>query len=136
MDQLEERFYAFSGGLAIPATTVSDYLKQKTSSGTLQGSFSRGLIPAKLTDMVPAQVSKAIAQGLRDFSARVKGFDKGTLMGLESKTSSPLQVARETDGRCTGFDNLYCIGEGSGFAGGIVSSAADGIRCAMGLVTG
>jgi len=136
MDQLEEKFYTFSGGLAVPATRVSDYLKQKASSGILHGSYSRGLIPAKLSDMVPGFVSTAIIQGLKNFSTRVKGFDKGTLMGLESKTSSPLQVARESDGRCTGFDNLYCIGEGSGFAGGIVSSAADGIRCAMGLLTG
>lgn len=133
MDEMEEKFYAFSGGLAVPATRVSDYLKEMETSTALRGSYSRGLIPAKLTDMVPEIVSKAIAEGLKDFSRKIRGFEQGVLMGLESKTSSPLQVVRETNGRCAGFDNLYCIGEGSGFAGGIVSSAADGIKCAMSL---
>ena len=135
MDLLEEKFYNFSDGLAVPATKVSDYMKQLASTGSLQSSYSRGLVPAKLSTMVPAFVSDAIAEGLKNFAARIKGFEKGTLMGLESKTSSPLQVVREANGRCTGFDNLYCIGEGSGFAGGIVSSAADGIRCAMALAS-
>ncbi len=133
MDRLEEKFFNFSGGLAVPATRVSDYMKQQASGGTLKGSYTRGMVPAKLSEMVPGFVSSAIADGLKDFAKRLRGFDQGTLMGLESKTSSPLQVSRESNGRCIGFDNLYFIGEGSGFAGGIVSSAADGIRCAMSL---
>ncbi len=133
MDVMEEKFYAFADGLSVPATRVSDYLNQKPTSTDLSGSYSRGLIPAKLSDMVPEIVSKGIAEGLKDFSRKLRGFDQGVLMGLESKTSSPLQVERESNGRCTGFENLYCIGEGSGFAGGIVSSAADGIKCAMEL---
>jgi len=133
MDRIEESFYDFSGGLAVPATRVSDYLVNKPSSGSLQGSYSRGLLPAGLRRMVPGFVGDAIAEGLRDFAIRIKGFDQGILMGLEAKTSSPLQAVRESDGRCAGFDNLYIIGEGSGFAGGIVSSAADGIRCALAL---
>ncbi len=56
-------------------------------------------------------------------------------MGLESKTSSPIQVARDREGKCKGFENLYFVGEGSGFAGGIISSAADGVKCAMALIS-
>ena len=55
------------------------------------------------------------------------------LMGLESKTSSPIQVSRDREGKCTDFENLYFVGEGSGYAGGIISSAADGVKCAMAL---
>ncbi len=73
--------------------------------------------------------------GLRDFIRKMKGFETGNLIGLESKTSSPVQVIREKTGRCEGFDNLYMVGEGSGYAGGIVSSAADGIKAAMSLVS-
>ena len=72
-------------------------------------------------------------EGLKDFSRKIKGFETGTLMGLESKTSSPIQVMREKDGRCVGFDNLFIVGEGSGFAGGIIASAADGVKCAIAL---
>jgi uncharacterized FAD-dependent dehydrogenase len=133
MDRLEESFYDFSDGLAVPATRVADYLNKRKSPGSLHGSYSRGLLPAGLRSMVPGFVGDAIAEGLRDFAGRIRGFDQGILMGLESKTSSPLQAMRESNGRCAGFDNLYIIGEGSGFAGGIVSSVADGIRCAMAL---
>ncbi|MBU4203776.1 MAG: hypothetical protein KKD59_07495 [Acidobacteria bacterium] len=56
------------------------------------------------------------------------------MIPLESKTSSPIQVLRNRDGLCEGFKNLYLIGEGSGYAGGIVSSGVDGIRAALGVV--
>ena len=61
----------------------------------------------------------------------VDGFDQGILMGLESRTSSPIQADRSRDGLCDGFSNLYFVGEGSGFSGGIVSSGADGIKAAI-----
>jgi uncharacterized FAD-dependent dehydrogenase len=78
-------------------------------------------------------VSQAIADGLKDFGRKQRGFDRGLLMGLESKTSSPIQVSRDRNGKCTGFENLFFIGEGSGYAGGIISSAADGVKCAIDL---
>lgn len=78
-------------------------------------------------------VSQALAEGLKDFSRKLHGFDRGMLMGLESKTSSPIQVSRDREGKCEGFENLYFVGEGSGYAGGIISSAADGVKCAMAL---
>jgi uncharacterized FAD-dependent dehydrogenase len=73
-------------------------------------------------------------EGLKDFDRRLRGYGNGILLGLESKTSSPIQVLREKNGLCTGFDNLFLVGEGSGYAGGIVSSAADGIKVAMGIL--
>jgi hypothetical protein len=91
------------------------------------------MLAAPLFNMVPSFVSNALAEGLADFSRKLAGFETGLLMGLESKTSSPIQVAREKDGLCTGFTNLYFVGEGSGYAGGIISSAADGVKCALAL---
>jgi len=55
-------------------------------------------------------------------------------MGLESKTSSPIQALRENTGRCNGFENLYIVGEGSGYSGGIISSGSDGIKAAMNII--
>jgi len=69
--------------------------------------------------------------GLADFARKMKGFETGNLIGLESKTSSPMQVLREEGGLCTGFLNLYLIGEGSDYASGIISSAADGVKAAL-----
>ncbi len=134
MDKLEEKFYASSDGYALPANKAFNYMKKQPSKKIPKGSYPLGLRSALLFDMVPEMVGNAIIEGLQSFSKKIKGFEQGVLMGLENKTSSPLQVAREKDCRCNGFDNLYFVGEGSGYAGGIISSAADGIRCAMALI--
>jgi uncharacterized FAD-dependent dehydrogenase len=65
---------------------------------------------------------------------KMRGFENGILLGFESKTSSPIQVIREPNGKVEGFENLFMVGEGSGYAGGIISSAADGIKAAMSIV--
>jgi len=108
-------------------------MKKKETKEIVKGSYALGLQQASLFNMIPEQVRNAIIEGLTDFSRRIKGFEQGMLMGLESKTSSPIQVARERNGKCLGFDNLYFVGEGSGYTGGIISSAADGVKCAMAM---
>ncbi|MCK4530511.1 MAG: FAD-dependent oxidoreductase [Candidatus Marinimicrobia bacterium] len=133
MDALEEKFYTYSKDYSIPATRATDYTKKRKSGKRLESSYSLGLFSAALYNMIPEVVSKALIQGLKDFNGKLAGFDQGILMGLESKTSSPLQADREKNGRSQGIDNLYIIGEASGYAGGIISSAADGVRCAMAL---
>jgi hypothetical protein len=92
-----------------------------------------GLHPAPLWELLPGKISQSLTIGLRDFGRKLKGFESGIMLGLESKTSSPIQVLREEDGRCTGFSNLYLVGEGSGYAGGIISSGVDGIKTALSL---
>ncbi|MDX2431253.1 MAG: FAD-dependent oxidoreductase, partial [Bacteroides sp.] len=136
MDKLEESFYAFSGGYTIPANMAADYIQKRESRNIPQSSYPLGVQSAPLFNMVPKLVSQALREGLKDFSRKLHGFDKGMLMGLESKTSSPIQVARDREGKCEGFENLYFVGEGSGYAGGIISSAADGVKCAMALALG
>jgi len=84
--------------------------------------------------MLPPAVISSMTQGLKDFGRKIKGFETGIIMGLESKTSSPLQAVREEDGSCAGFENLYIAGEGSGHSGGIISSGADGIRAAINII--
>ena len=133
MDKLEEKFYSFSNSLVIPSNRAYDYMKRKESKEVVRTSYPLGVQSAPLYDMVPDFISKALTEGLEDFSRKIKGFDRGVLMGLENKTSSPLQVARERNGKCEGFDNLYFVGEGSGYTGGIISSAADGVKCAIEL---
>jgi uncharacterized FAD-dependent dehydrogenase len=136
MDKLEAQFYEFSKGLTIPSNRADAYMKKLESRNNIKSSYPLGIQSAPLFKMVPSMVQKAIGEGLQDFSRKIRGFETGVLMGLESKTSSPLQVAREKNGLCTGFDNLYFVGEGSGYAGGIISSAADGVRCAMSIIMG
>ena len=131
LQQLEEQFFQYSQSYQAPFVTISDFLKRRVSRKAPETSYPLGLIPAPLWEMIPEVVVSSIAEGLQDFSRKLKGYDEGILLGLESKTSAPVQVIRDETGRCEGFSNLYLAGEGSGYAGGIISSGADGIRVAM-----
>jgi uncharacterized FAD-dependent dehydrogenase len=133
MDELEGSFFAFSNSYMIPANMAADYIQKEESKFLSSSSYPLGLKSAPLFNLIPNVVSQAIGEGLKDFNRKLHGFDRGLLMGLESKTSSPIQVSRDRNGKCTGFENLYFVGEGSGFAGGIISSAADGVKCAIAL---
>lgn len=131
--KLEEQFFRFSNGYSAPACSITDFLKQRNKNNNIDSSYPLGLKPAPLWELLPTPVVNSMQVGLADFIRKMKGFESGNLIGFESKTSSPIQVIRQKNGLCEGFDNLYMIGEGSGFAGGIISSAADGIRAAMNL---
>lgn len=131
VEELERAFFAFTGNYQAPACSIEAFLKGKPMGNPTEGSFPLGMQPAPLWEMLPGFVTDAMRAGLTDFSKKIKGFTSGNLIGLESKTSSPIQVIREEGGLCTGFSNIYVIGEGSGYAGGIISSAADGVKAAM-----
>ena len=134
LQKLEEKFYTYSGGYEAPACRITNFLKHKNKDEKLESSYPLGLTTAPLWELLPAQVVQAMQAGLTDFIRKMRGFETGNLIGFESKTSSPVQVIREPGGKCEGFENFYVVGEGSGYAGGIISSAADGIKAAMGFV--
>ncbi len=131
LEELEQSYYAFSGGYSAPFCTINGFINATEPRAIPETSYPLGLKPAPLWNMLPAVVTHAMREGLKDFERRLRGYGNGILLGLESKTSSPIQVLREKNGLCTGFENLFIAGEGSGYAGGIVSSAADGIKIAM-----
>jgi len=128
---LENRFYEYAHGYQAPSCRIQDFIDQKETSQTIVSSYPLGLAPAPLWELLPSPVSRAIREGLKIFARKLKGFETGAILGLESKTSAPVQAIRDEARRCAGFDNLYITGEGSGHSGGIISSAADGIRTAM-----
>lgn len=134
LEQMERSFYQATGSYSAVACSISDFINARSRTTSFESSYPLGLQAAPLWELLPAGVVKAIQAGLNDFMRKMRGFETGSLIGLESKTSSPIQVVREKNGLCAGFDNLYMMGEGSGFAGGIISSAADGLRAAIGYV--
>lgn len=131
---LEQSFYQYSDGFNAPFCSIQNFINRKEPTEIVESSYPLKLKPAALWNLLPAEVSSSIREGLKDFSRKIKGFETGSIMGLESKTSSPIQVLREKDSRCTGFENLYIVGEGSGCAGGIISSGADGIKAAINII--
>ncbi len=130
---LERKFYDFSNSYNAPAVKVQDFLRFSTTTSFGPTSYPFPLVTAEFRDLFPKEVTTSMMYALKDFTRKIYGFEEGVLMGLESRTSSPIQLVRD-EMRCAGFDNLYVAGEGSGLSGGIVSSGADGIKCAMDII--
>ena len=129
---LEKSFYFER--YSVPACTIKEFLQKSSSPTVSESSYPLELIPAPLWEMLPVSISESLRESLKVFTRKLKGFDEGLIMGLESKTSAPIQVLRGTGGLCDGFSNLYLSGEGSGYAGGIISSGTDGLKAAMGII--
>lgn len=134
VEELERLFFDFSSDYQAPFCTVLDFMNEKEPGFIPETSYPLGLRPASLLRMLPKVIVDPMREGLKEFNRKVRGYETGVMIGLESKTSSPVQVLRQPNGLCEGFDNLYVIGEGSGYAGGIISSACDGVRKAMGII--
>jgi uncharacterized protein len=136
LEYLERAFFRHTGDYSAPACSITDFLDNQLRQNSFESSYPLGLLPSPLWELLPQVIVKSMQAGLTDFIRKIKGFEKGNLLGLESKTSSPVQVLRQPSGKCEGFENLYIMGEGSGYAGGIISSAADGIKTAMNFIKG
>lgn len=131
LESLERQFYEIRRGYDIPAIRICDFLAGKESASIPDNSFPFSLFPDDPSRLFPENITRSLREALTAFSSKIKGYEEGILMGLESKTSSPIQVVRDAEGTIEGFSGLYLCGEGSGRTGGIVSSAADGIRNAI-----
>ncbi len=132
--KLENSFFEFTNNYSAPAILISDFIRAKSSGRLNDSSYPLGLKSAPLHEMLPKNVVENMRLGLLDFSRKMRGYEEGMLLGLESKTSSPIQVIKDDAGNVAGIDNLFICGEGSGYAGGIMSSAADGIKTAMKII--
>jgi len=120
------------GGFVAPAQRVSDFIDGRMGLDPIDTSYRMGTKSANLRDCLPTPVGNGIAQALVSFGRRMRGFDgpSAVLLGVETRTSCPVRVLRDTEGRAQDFEGLYPAGEGAGYAGGIVSAAMDGIRVA------
>lgn len=134
LEALEQRFYVYSQGYKAPAVSIADLTQNRITKKLPESSYPLGLVPAEVDALLPNSIAMAMQQGLKQFAQKLKGYEQGLLVGLESKTSSPVQVIRDKESYSCGYDNLYLAGEGSGWAGGIISSAADGIKVAMAVL--
>jgi len=135
LENLEKKFYAITSDYKAAACSIKDFIAGKLSiEFNKESSYPLGLEQIPIWEFLPSQISEAMREGLKDFSSRLKDFDTGNIMGLESKTSSPIQIIRDEHRRAEGIDNLFVVGEGSGYTGGIISSAADGVKAALEII--
>lgn len=115
-----------------PAQSAQDFLRGRATGKLPRTSFRPRAIPADLGLCLPDFVQDQLRQSLPFFEQKIRGYTgrEALLLGIESRTSSPVQVLRAEDGQSVSHPGLYPCGEGAGFAGGITSAAVDGIRVA------
>lgn len=131
-------FEAGGGDYHAPVQLVGDFLSgiASTKLGEIQPSYTPGI---KLTDMhkcLPDYVTTTLKEALKDFDRKIKGFARADALmtGVETRTSAPIRIVRKENMESENIDNLYPIGEGAGYAGGIISAAVDGIKAAERII--
>lgn len=120
------------GGLYAPAQVLTDFLERKHSQALPSSSYKPGIKSSLIHEWLPALVYYRLASGLNHFGKKAPGFVSAhaLLLGVETRTSSPLRIPRTDQCRHPEITGLYPCGEGAGYAGGIISAAMDGEKCA------
>ena len=129
---LESLSFRNGGGAAVaPAQRLTDFVAGKISANLPSVSYEPRVVSSPMHFWMPEFLSTRLREGFRQFDRQMHGFltSEAVVVGVESRTSSPVQVVREAESMCSvSVSNLYPCGEGAGYAGGIVSSAIDGME--------
>ena len=132
-------FAAGGGGYRAPAQLLGDFLARRPSAGPgdVRPTYPRGVTWSEMDGLLPAHVIETLREGIPRFERRIHGYTArdAVLTGVETRSSSPVTVLRDRETlQALGAAGLYPCGEGAGYAGGIMSAATDGIRCAEALI--
>lgn len=133
-EQLERRAFELGGGsFGAPAQSIRSMIDDRLDRAPLQqSSWPNTLAPSRLSELFGEKLSQTLCRSFLDFDRKIPGFiSSGLAVAPETRTSSPLRMSRHPQTlESIGVRGLYPLGEGAGYAGGIVSSAADGLRFA------
>lgn len=139
-EETEKKAWAVSSSYRAPVQLARDFLEGKVSDHFEQVKPTYpeaiGTVFCDLNTILPTEVCQSLKEGLLDFERRVPGFLDGALLtGVETRSSSALRLERDSESLQSAIAGFYPCGEGSGYAGGIMTSAVDGLRCAMALMS-
>lgn len=137
--RLEERAYmAGGGGYSAPVCTVGELMDKKLSEGfgRVRPSYRPDVKKALPDEYLPDFICESLRGGITAMGRKIAGFDnrEAVMTGIESRSSSPVRINRGDDLQSLTLGGLYPCGEGAGYAGGIVSAAVDGIKCAEAVI--
>ncbi len=121
------------GNQTAPAQRMIDFVKGRASSSLPECSYQPGLYSTDLAEVLPEKITGILQGGLKYFGKKMKGYytNDAVLTGVESRTSSPILIPRDKETlQHVQLKNFFPCGEGAGYAGGIISAAIDGQRCA------
>lgn len=137
-EALETLAYEHGGPNAVaPAQRMRDFVEGKASKDLPACSYLPGVVASRLDEWLPAHIGKRLQQGFRDFDRKYPGFltNEAVIVGVESRSSSAVRIPRDPETlQSVSTPLLYPCGEGAGYAGGITSSALDGIHAALKIV--
>lgn len=132
---VEKRMFEYTGSLRAPAQRMMDFCRRVPSASLPSSSYHPGTADAPLHELLPESISRRLKFAFPEIGNKtMKGYytNEALLLGVESRTSSPVRIPRDPDTfEHVSVPGLYPCGEGAGYSGGIVSSALDGINCAM-----
>lgn len=134
---IEEKAFAAGGSdYSAPVTTVGELLGGEFTIGKVNPSYIPNYRHAKVTDYLPDFICQSLKLGIPEMGKKIKGFDSpdAVLTGVESRSSSPVRINRGESLESVSLRGLYPCGEGAGYAGGIVSAAVDGMKCAEEII--
>ena len=125
-------YYAGGRTQTAPAQRVTDFVEGKLSTNLNDCSYQPGLKSAPLHSLLPKIIGSRLRKGFKEFGKKMNGYytEQANIVGVESRTSSPINIPRKINLEHINIKGLFPCGEGGGYAGGIVSAAMDGERCA------
>lgn len=136
--EIEKKAYKLGDG-KVPVQKFIDFKEGITTKelGEIKPSVESAYKLSNLRGLYPAIIDEMVIDGIEYMGKKLKGFsdDDAILSGVETRSSSPIRMIRDKENKSLGLNNLYVVGEGSGHAGGIVSSAVDGIRTAEAILS-
>lgn len=138
---VEQKAFALGGGnWKAPAQLTGDFLNQIPSQelGEVQPTYRPGVTLCSLDECLPQEIAEGLRAGIRGMGKQLKGFDAydSVLTGVETRSSSPVRILRNEQLQSISCQGLYPCGEGAGYAGGIMSAAADGMKVANTILGG
>lgn len=126
---LEEKAFLLGGkDFKAPCQSVADFLGKGAETASVLPTFSNGVRETDIGELFPDYITSSLRQGITAFGKKISGFDTcGVITGAESRSTCPLRIIRDENG-VSSVGGLYPIGEGAGYAGGIMSAAMDGMK--------
>jgi uncharacterized FAD-dependent dehydrogenase len=133
-EDVEQRMFQSipkNAGQQAPAQRLVDFVNNRASTDLPKCSYQPGIVPTRLDQVLPSFVAKRLQKAFDLFGKSMRGYltNEAVIVGVESRTSSPVSIPRDRETmQHTQLKNLYPVGEGAGYAGGIVSAAIDGMK--------
>ena len=135
-ERIEKLAFENGNGQAAPAQRLTDFLAGRKSESLPSSSYTAGLVSSELGSWLPSHIAERLKKGFVEIDRNMHGFisPKALMIAPETRTSTPVRILRDKESfECKAIAGLYPAGEGSGYSGGIVSSAMDGENAAVAI---